>query len=104
MAPDGWKDLYRNTLAEVQSGTIPQARIDDAVRRILRVKAMAGVFNRSVPPASDAGRLAEFGSPAHRAIAREAGERTKIAVMSKDKDVDALESACRGARSGRCGE
>jgi N utilization substance protein A len=30
-----------------------------------------------------------------RAIAREAGERTKIAVMSKDKDVDAV-GACVG--------
>ena len=82
MAPDGWKDLYRNTLAEFQSGTIPQARIDDAVRRILRVKAMAGIFNRSVPPASDAGRLAEFGSPAHRAIAREAVRKSLVLLKN----------------------
>ncbi|MGH1558189.1 glycoside hydrolase family 3 N-terminal domain-containing protein [Caulobacter segnis] len=38
MAPDSWKGLYDNTLAQVKSGQIPMARIDDAVRRILRVK------------------------------------------------------------------
>jgi N utilization substance protein A len=35
-----------------------------------------------------------------RAIAREAGERTKIAVMSKDKDVDAV-GACVGMKGMR---
>ncbi len=56
MAPDSWQDLYRNTLAEVRSGEIPPARIDDAVRRILRVKAIAGMFQRPAPKQrSDAG-------------------------------------------------
>jgi len=36
-----------------------------------------------------------------RAIAREAGERTKIAVMSKDKDVDAV-GACVGMKGCGC--
>jgi len=35
-----------------------------------------------------------------RAIAREAGERTKIAVMSKDKDVDPV-GACVGMKGMR---
>jgi len=35
-----WKTLYANTLAEVKSGQIPQARLDDAVVRILRVKLL----------------------------------------------------------------
>ena len=49
MAPDSWRDLYKNTLAEARSGEIPQTRIDDAVRRILRVKAIAGMFKRAAP-------------------------------------------------------
>ena len=36
-----------------------------------------------------------------RAIAREAGERTKIAVMSRDKDVDPV-GACVGMKGMRC--
>ncbi len=49
MAPDSWRRLYKNTLAQVRSGEIPQARIDDAVTRILRVKAIAGLFERPAP-------------------------------------------------------
>lgn len=37
-AHDDWKAFIANTIAEVQSGAIAQSRIDDAVRRILRVK------------------------------------------------------------------
>ncbi len=49
MAPDSWKELYANTLAQAKSGEIPMARIDDAVRRILRVKAKAGLFQQARP-------------------------------------------------------
>ena len=42
MQADSWKALYENTLAQVRSGELPMARLDDAVRRILRVKLRAG--------------------------------------------------------------
>ena len=45
MAPDSWKDLYANTLEQARNGTIPMARLDDAVRRILRVKAKIGLLD-----------------------------------------------------------
>src|SRR3546814_12702945 len=38
MAPDSWKGLYDSTLREAKAGTIGAARLDGAVRRILRVK------------------------------------------------------------------
>ena len=83
MAPDGWEDLYRNTLAQAQSGEIPQARIEDAVRRILRVKAVAGLFNRPAPKQrSDAGHFEELGSPGHRAIAREAVRKSLVLLKN----------------------
>src|SRR5690606_11872254 len=44
MAPDSWKPLYKNTLAQVRAGEIPMARVDEAVRRILRAKVKAGLF------------------------------------------------------------
>jgi len=68
MAPDSWKGLYRNTLAQVRSGEIPMARLDDAVRRILRVKAKAGLFGAR--PLE--GKLELVGAPEHRALARRA--------------------------------
>jgi len=83
MAPDGWKELYDNTLAEARSGQIPPARIDDAVRRILRVKAMAGLFGRAPPKRrSDAGHFEEMGSAAHRAVAREAVRKSLVLLKN----------------------
>ena len=49
MAPDSWRGLYDNTLAQVRSGEITMARLDDAVRRILRVKIKAGLLDNPAP-------------------------------------------------------
>lgn len=43
MVPDDWKKFIANTVAQVRDGTIPMARIDDAVTRILRVKLRANL-------------------------------------------------------------
>jgi beta-glucosidase len=83
MAPDSWRDLYKNTLAEARSGEIPQARIDDAVTRILRVKTIAGLFKRAAPKQrSDAGDFTRLGSPAHRAVAREAVRKSLVLLKN----------------------
>jgi beta-glucosidase len=87
MAPDSWRQLYKNTLAQVRSGEIPQARIDDAVRRILRVKTIAGLFKRAAPKQrSDAGDLSRLGSAAHRQLAREA-VRKSLVLLKNDHGV-----------------
>jgi len=83
MAPDSWRELYKNTLAQVHSGEIPQARIDDAVRRILRVKVTAGLFKRAAPKQrSDAGDFTRLGSAAHRALAREAVRKSLVLLKN----------------------
>jgi beta-glucosidase len=83
MAPDSWRQLYKNTLAQVRSGEIPQTRIDDAVRRILRVKALAGLFQRPAPKQRrDAGDLKQLGSAAHRALAREAVRKSLVLLKN----------------------
>ena len=46
MVPDDWKAFIRNTIADVEAGRIPMARIDDAVTRIVRVKLRAGLFGK----------------------------------------------------------
>lgn len=83
MAPDGWKELYRNILAQVHSEEIPRERIDDAVRRILRVKAAAGFFDRPPPKQRvDAGHFERLGSPAHRELAREAVRKSLVLLKN----------------------
>lgn len=47
MVPEHWQAFIRDTIAQVERGGIPMARIDDAVRRILRVKLRAGLFDKS---------------------------------------------------------
>lgn len=84
MAPDSWKGLYEHTLAEVKSGTIPMARLDDAVARILRVKFRAGLFTAGLPSAQPLARRAGqvIGSPAHRALARRAVRESLVLLKN----------------------
>jgi beta-glucosidase len=87
MAPDGWRALYENTLAQARAGDIPAARIDDSVRRILRVKALAGMFTRPAPKdRPDAGDFAQLGSPPHRAVARTA-VRESLVLLKNSRGV-----------------
>jgi beta-glucosidase len=84
MAPDSWQPLYEHTLAEAQSGQIPAARIDDAVRRILRVKVLSGMFERLPPLARPgANQFDVLGSAAHRALAREAVRKSLVLLKNE---------------------
>lgn len=80
MAPDTWKGLYESTLAHAKNGTIPMARIDDAVRRILRVKFKLGLFDA---PRPYDGRTALMGAPEHRAVAREAVRKSLVLLKNQ---------------------
>jgi beta-glucosidase len=79
MAPDSWKPLFHNTLAQVRSGEITMARLDDAVRRILTVKVKAGVFADRRPVE---GQVEVLGSPEHRALAREAVRQSLVLLKN----------------------
>ena len=79
MAPDSWKGLFDSTLRHVQRGTIPMARVDDAVRRILRVKARLGRLDTPPVQRTD---LAQIGAPAHLALAREAVAKSLVLLKN----------------------
>jgi beta-glucosidase len=86
MVPDRYQ-LFFNTLKElVEEGTIPMERIDDAVRRILRVKFAAGLFDEGWSPMADRSLEARFGSDEHRAVARQA-VRESLVLLKNDGDV-----------------
>jgi beta-glucosidase len=86
MVPDRY-ELFFNTLKElVEEGAIPMERIDDAVRRILRVKFAAGLFDDDWSPTADRSLEASFGSDEHRAVARQA-VRESIVLLKNDGDV-----------------
>ncbi|KCZ93341.1 glycoside hydrolase family 3 protein [Hyphomonas johnsonii] len=84
MAPDSWRGLYKNTLAEVKSGVIPQERLDDAVRRILRAKLYFGIFDQPRPSERPlAGRADLLGTPEHRAVARQAVRESLVLLKNQ---------------------
>jgi beta-glucosidase len=82
MVPEDWKAFIANTVADVRSGAIPMARIDDAVSRILRAKLRSGLFDGSPatgphPPAS------AISDPASRALAREAVRKSLVLLKNE---------------------
>lgn len=84
MAPDSWRGLYDSTLAQARSGEITQARLDDAVRRILRVKIKAGLMDNPAPKdRAGAGDYSVLGSAAHRALAREAVRESLVLLKNQ---------------------
>lgn len=83
MGPASWKGLYASTLAATKSGALPMARLDDAVRRILRVKLRAGLFEAGKPSTREyAGRYELLGAPDHRAVARQAVQESLVLLKN----------------------
>jgi len=91
MVPNDWKQFIADTIASVESGEIPVARIDDAVTRILRVKMRSGLMKVqngqtvSTKPSARPGA----GDPAglvHRDLAREA-VRKSLVLLKNDGNV-----------------
>ncbi len=86
MAPDSWRALYGNTLAQVRAGQIPMDRLDDAVTRILRVKMRMGLFDAGLPSQRIlGGQFTQLGSPAHRALARDAVRKSLVLLKNNGK-------------------
>jgi beta-glucosidase len=79
MAPDSWRGLFDATVDDVRAGRIPQARLDDAVRRILRVKSKLGLLGTAKVKRGDP---ALVGAPAHLALAREAVARSLVLLKN----------------------
>ena len=86
MAPNSWRGLYESTLAQVRSGEISMARLDQAVARILRVKLRAGLFEAGAPSSRQyAGQWDLLGAPEHRAIARQAVRESLVLLKNEDR-------------------
>lgn len=85
MASGSWRGLYENLLVQVQDGTIPMERLDEAVTRILRVKARAGLFDGVAPSERPhAGNFELIGSEEHRAVARQAVRSSLVLLRNDD--------------------
>ena len=68
MVPDNWS-FTDDLIALVKEGAVPMSRIDEAVRRILRLKADLGLFENPLPEQS---MMANIGAPAFQTVSRDA--------------------------------
>lgn len=85
MVPDSWRELYENTLAQVKSGQIARSRLEDAVRRILRVKFRLGLFEKPQPSNRPlAGHYSLLGHPNHQAVARQAVRESLVLLKNQE--------------------
>jgi len=80
MAPWSWGSFISTLRNLVNTSQVPTSRIDDAVRRILRVKFRAGLFEH---PYTDRSLLPSVGSAEHRAVAREAVRKSLVLLKNE---------------------
>ena len=82
MVPYDYRRFISTLLKAVETGDVACERIDDALRRILRVKFVFGLFEA---PFGVGGLLGDVGAAAHRRVAREA-VRKSLVLLKNDGD------------------
>jgi beta-glucosidase len=100
MVPYDYERFIATMTRAVEQGDLSMERIDDAVRRILRVKFELGLFDQ--PPA-DEGQLGGLASDAHRELARQAVRQSLVlltdaaGILPLSKQVSTIYVAGLGA-------
>lgn len=93
MVPDDYLGFINMLTELVNEGKVSEARIDDAVRRILTVKFELGLFEK---PYADRSYIDTVGSEEHREIAREAVRESLVLLKNEgsllplSKDLDSI--------------
>lgn len=82
MVPYDFRRFIATLTAAARTGDIARERIDDAVRRILRVKLALGLFDQ---PIGGEPLLESLGCAAHRQVAREA-VRKSLVLLKNDEE------------------
>ena len=94
MVSEEWRKFIEYLTLHVEQGSVPMARINDAVRRILRVKVAYGLFEKPQPAQRPWANDAEFGGAAHRSVAQEA-VRKSLVLLKNQNDLLPLRSDAR---------
>ena len=82
MAPETWRDFIFALEAQVRQGQVGMARIDDAVRRILRAKLRYGLFDGPRPVHRPGLGAASLGARQHREIAKRAVRKSLVLLKN----------------------
>ncbi len=92
-----WKEVAKYLKELVKDGDLSVELIDDAVRRILRVKFEAGLFEEEINSANEQALQAEVGSDAHREVAREAVRKSLVLLKNENVGGQTALEALQGA-------
>lgn len=76
-----FQPAYKNLPAAVESGAVSEARLDEAVRRILTMKFKMGLFDQ--PYVDEAAAARVLAEPAHMETARVAAERSAVLLRNE---------------------
>jgi beta-glucosidase len=79
--PNNYAEFIQDLKALVAEGKVLPSRIDDAVRRILRIKFQLGLFEST---ATDPALTAAIGSPEHRQVARECVRESLVLLKNEN--------------------
>jgi beta-glucosidase len=94
MVPDTYQLFIQDLTELVNEKKVPMSRIDDAVRRILRVKFAMGLMEPNPPIQPNPTLQQSFGSAAHREVARRA-VRESLVLLKNDRHTLPLSKQAR---------
>lgn len=83
MVPTTYTEYIELLTELVNEGVVPMSRIDDAVRRILRVKAAMGLLDKDRNQLAEVGAADGFGSEERRTVAREAVQKSLVLLKNE---------------------
>ncbi len=83
MVPSSSGGFISNMKSLLSSGDVSLDRVKDAVRRILRVKIRGGRIANPSGPSAYVGKTENIGSAEHRAIAREAVQKSLVVLKNE---------------------
>ena len=95
MVPTRYREYFNDLKALVNEGKVPMSRIDDAVLRILRVKFAMGLMDPKRNQLADRELQKTFGSPEHRAVARQAVRESLVLLKNDGKTLPLSKKAAR---------
>ncbi len=95
MEPTYYREYFRFLKELVEEGAVPMSRIDDAVRRILRVKFAMGLMEPDYPLTADRRLHKDFGCQAHREVAREAVRQSLVLLKNESNTLPLSKKTAR---------
>ena len=83
MTPQDWKSLLDNLITDVERGEISEARVDEAVLRVLRFKERLGLLNTNYEVGRDI-PASTVGNNEYRQLARRAVRESLVLLKNND--------------------